>query len=83
MPDEELTNDDFKEIIGDIVDKIGYLAGEISGHDDLVDLFGDHAEKIFNYMDLIDSQLDIACKVTKIGLTKTIIKKIRDFVKKG
>lgn len=81
--DVVLTNDDFKEIIGDIVDEIEYLAEEISGHDDLVELFGDRAEKIFEYLELIESQLDVACKVTKIGLTKTIIKKIRDFVKKG
>ena len=83
MAEEELTNEDFAELIGGIVNKIGYLAGEVSGHDDLVELFGDHAEKIYEYLDLFDSQLDIACKATKIGLTKTVIKKIRDFVKKG
>jgi hypothetical protein len=81
--DDQLVDDDFRNLIISIADKFAYLAGEVSGSKGFVDIFGEHAEKIYDYMDIFDAQLEIACKATKIGLTKTVIKKIRDFIKKG
>ena len=71
-----------KTILG-IGEKVEYIMYEIGSSDKLLDsLYGEEG-KIVEMLDVLDMQLDIACKAIKIGLAGTIFSTMSDFLKKG
>ena len=77
-----VTENDFRELIGKLSENIVELAGHISGTDDLIERLGDKAEVAYNYLDMVNSQIETAIKAAKVGFIGAVIGKLKGFLHK-